>query len=224
MCIIFSILHLSMDTEIVSLALAIANKAAVDMAVQIIPPDSDFISFMYISRSGIAGSHGNFYFFKEPPVLFPMCLHQLTFPPAVHRSSFSTSLPALSSCFVFLAFFSFPFGCTGLHCWVWAFSSCSERGYSSLRYVGVSSWWPLLLQGMGSRARGLQWLWLMGLVPPRHVESSQTRNRARVSSIGKWVLSHRTTREVWLLIFDVSHSNRFQVVSHGGFARHFPGG
>ena len=105
-----------MDTEIVSLALAIANKAAMDMAVQIIPPDSDFISLMCISRSGIAGSHGNFYFFKAPPVPFPMCLHQLTFPPTVHGSSSSTSSPALSSRLAFLAFFSFPFGCTGLHC------------------------------------------------------------------------------------------------------------
>ena len=49
-----------MDIEIVFLALAIANKAAMDIAVQIIPPDSDFISLLVYNQSGIAGSHGNF--------------------------------------------------------------------------------------------------------------------------------------------------------------------
>ena len=49
-----------MDIEIVFLALAIANKAAMDIAVQIIPPDSDFISLHVYNQSGIAGSHGNF--------------------------------------------------------------------------------------------------------------------------------------------------------------------
>ena len=50
-----------MDIEIVFLALAIANKAAMDIAVQIIPPDSDFISLHVYNQSGIAGSHGKFF-------------------------------------------------------------------------------------------------------------------------------------------------------------------
>ena len=131
-CIIFLILLLLVDTEIVFLALVIiANKAAKDMAVQIIPPDSDFISYIYISRSGIAGFPWKFLIFQGTSMLFPMWLHQLTCPPTVHRSSFSTSSPALSSCLFFIAFFLFLFfflAALGPHCCVWAFSSCSERG------------------------------------------------------------------------------------------------
>ena len=36
----------------------------------------------------------------------------------------------------------------------------------------------------------------MGLAAPRHVGSSQTRARTRVSCIGRWILNHCTTREV----------------------------
>ena len=37
-------------------------------------------------------------------------------------------------------------------------------GYSLLWCVGISLWWLLLLQNMGSRVLGLQWFWRMSLV------------------------------------------------------------
>ena len=60
-----------------------------------------------------------------------------------------------------------------------------------------------LLWSMASEVLGLtsyrtqaQWLWHMGLVAPRHVESSWTRDRTLVPCIGRWILNHWTTREV----------------------------
>ena len=40
------------------------------------------------------------------------------------------------------------------------------------------------------------WLWCTGLVVPRHVGSSQTRDRTCVPCIGRRILNHWTTREV----------------------------
>ena len=37
--------------------------------------------------------------------------------------------------------------------------------------------------------------WLTGLVPPRHVGSSQTRAQTRVPCIGRQILNHCATRE-----------------------------
>ena len=42
----------------------------------------------------------------------------------------------------------------GLRCCAQAFSSCGERGYSSLQCAGFSLLWPLLLWSMGSRCTG----------------------------------------------------------------------
>ena len=42
-------------------------------------------------------------------------------------------------------------------------------------------------------ARGLRGC---GLIVPRHVESSQTRDRTRVPCIGRWILNHCITWEV----------------------------
>ena len=38
-------------------------------------------------------------------------------------------------------------------------------------------------------------MWHVGLVAPRHVGSSQTRDRTRVPCIGRWILNHCATRE-----------------------------
>ena len=57
----------------------------------------------------------------------------------------------------------------GLHCCTWAFSSCSEKDYSSLQCASFS------LQIMGFRVLA-QRLWSTGLVAPPHMGSSQTRD------------------------------------------------
>ena len=46
----------------------------------------------------------------------------------------------------------------------------------------------------GSRAQAQQW-WCTGLIVPRHVGSSQTRDQIRVSCIGRWTLYDWVTRE-----------------------------
>ena len=48
----------------------------------------------------------------------------------------------------------------------------------------------------GSRALEHRLVVVQGLVTPWHVESSQTRDRTRVPSIGRRILIHWTTREV----------------------------
>ena len=55
----------------------------------------------------------------------------------------------------------------------------------------------------GARALGtqVQKSWCTGLVALRHVDSSQTRDRTCVLCISRWILIHRTTREVPLLLF-----------------------
>ena len=53
------------------------------------------------------------------------------------------------------------------------------------RHAGFSSW--------GTRAQSLQ---LVGLVAPRYVKSSWTRNQTHVPCTGGWMLIHRATREV----------------------------
>ena len=89
----------------------------------------------------------------------------------------------------------------------------ASGGYSSLRCTGFSLQWLLLLRSTGSKCAGFrscgmraQQLWLMGLVAPRHVGSSQTRARTHVPCIGRWILNHCATREACmssLYILDV---------------------
>ena len=49
-----------------------------------------------------------------------------------------------------------------------------------------------------------QQLWLTGLVAPRHVGSSQTRARTRVSCISRQILNHCATREALEIILNVA--------------------
>ena len=86
-------------------------------------------------------------------------------------------------------------------------------GYSSLRCTSFSLWWLLLLRSTGSRHVGFsscgmraQKLWRTGLVAPRHVESSWSRDWTHVPCIGRWILNHCATREVphsflWLGVY-----------------------
>ena len=61
---------------------------------------------------------------------------------------------------------------------------------SSWGYVGFSLQWPLLLWSTA------WWSWSTGLVSPRHVGSSQTRDRTCGPCTGQHVLNHWTVREV----------------------------
>ena len=103
-------------------------------------------------------------------------------------------------------------------CWVFIAThglslAAASGGYSLLRCVGFSLRWLLLLWSTGSRhmgfsncgtqaqqlwltGSGAQQLWRMGLVAPRHRESSRTRDRTHGPCIGRWILNHCTTREV----------------------------
>ena len=65
-----------------------------------------------------------------------------------------------------------------------AFSSCGEQG-------------PLFITVRGTQAPDAQaqQFWLMGLVAPQHVGSSQTRAQTRVPCIGRQILNHCATRE-----------------------------
>ena len=64
------------------------------------------------------------------------------------HSSQNRSGPAFVCVSLFLA-------ALGLRCCAWASSSCSEQGLLFLVVLGFSLWGLLLLQGTGSRARGL---------------------------------------------------------------------
>ena len=123
----------------------------------------------------------------------------------------------LTFIFLFYKFIYFIYlflAALGLHCCVRAFYSCGEWGYSSLRCVGFSLRWLLLLRSTGSRHAGFsscgvqaqqlwltgsrgqaQQLWRTGLVAPQHVGSSQTRDRTHVPCNGRWILNHCATRE-----------------------------
>ena len=105
----------------------------------------------------------------------------------------------VSSYFFFLIFIYlfilFIYGCVG--------SSLPYEGFLQLRQAGAT----LHCGARASHYRGLsccgaqapdaqaQQLWLTGLVPPRHVGSSQTRARTRVPCIGRQILNHCATRE-----------------------------
>ena len=57
--------------------------------------------------------------------------------------------------------------------------------------------WASVLRHVGSRT-GIQQLWHMGLVAPRHMESSQTRDH--FPCIGRRILTHWGTRKVSILL------------------------
>ena len=95
----------------------------------------------------------------------------------------------------FFFFFFLIYGCVG--------SSFLCEGFLQLRQVGAT----LHRGARASHYRGpshcraqapdaqAQQLWLTGLVALRHVGSSQTRARTRVSCIGRQILNHCATRE-----------------------------
>ena len=116
---------------------------------------------------------------------------------ALIRQLFSPLLSFLKNLFIYLSIF----GCVG--------SSFLCEGFLQLRQAGAT----LHRGARASHYRGLsccgaqipdaqaQQLWLMGLVAPRHVGSSQTRARTRVPCIGRQILNHCATREALPITF-----------------------
>ena len=86
-----------------------------------------------------------------------------------------------------------------LHCGAWASHcgglSCCRAQALGVRASVVAACGLQQLWLVGSRAQAQQ-LWRTGLVAPRHVGSSRTRDRTRVSCIGRQILNHCATREV----------------------------
>ena len=79
-----------------------------------------------------------------------------------------------------------------------AFPSCGKWGPF---FIAVRGPLTIAASRCGAQAPDAQaqQLWLMGLVAPRHVGSSQTRARTRVPCIGRRILNHCTTREAQAL-------------------------
>ena len=84
-------------------------------------------------------------------------------------------------------------------CCILAFSSCREWGF--LPSGGSWTWHWSSLSCLTAQALGcpLSRLRHMGLVAPRHMGSSWTRNETHDACIHKWILKHWTTKEVPLL-------------------------
>ena len=76
----------------------------------------------------------------------------------------------------FLAVLGLPY-CRGF------FFSCEERAFSLVVMLRL-----LLLQGLGSGARGLPWLWCLGLAIPQHVRSSGIKDQTCLSCFGRQIL------------------------------------
>ena len=81
-----------------------------------------------------------------------------------------------------------------------AFSSCGKWGPL---FIAVRGPLTIVASRCGAQAPDAQaqQLWLMGLVAPRHVGSSQTRAQTRVPCIGRQILNHCVTREAQELVF-----------------------
>ena len=130
---------------------------------------------------------------------------------------FLNTTDAYSGFFFFLIFILF-LAALGLCCHAWAFPQLQRAGatlrcgaqashcggFSCCRARALGAWASVVVaRGFqqlwlaGSRAQAQQ-LWRKGLVAPRHVGSSQTRDRTRVPCIGRRILNHCTTKEAYL--------------------------
>ena len=120
---------------------------------------------------------------------------------------------ALLIFFFFFNIYLFIFGCVGSLLLCAGFLQLRRAG-ATLRCVGFSLRWLLLLRSTGSRHTGFsscgsraqqlwhvgcraqaQQLWRTGVVAPWHMGSSQTKAWTHVPYLGRRVLNHWATRE-----------------------------
>ena len=119
--------------------------------------------------------------------------------PNVEQSQLNGCSEGVKGCF----FNSLVFGCAGSSLLHAGFLRLWRAGATlSFQDEGFSLWWLLLLQSTGSNYAGFSSCG-MGLVAPRHVRSSRTRDGTHVSCIGRQILSHRTTRDILSKVFIV---------------------
>lgn len=89
-----------------------------------------------------------------------------------------------------------------LACFVQPFSSCGAGGFLYRVHellIAVAS----LVSEHSSDVHGLPQLRLMGLVAPRHAESSETRDETCVLYAGRWFLIHWTIRKSYPIILEI---------------------
>ena len=88
----------------------------------------------------------------------------------------------------------------GLCCWVWAFSSCREQGYSFVAVGSLSLLWVLLLWSKGlvyvASVVVVHGLSCLAVCEVSFLVSFQARDQTCVPCIGRWILNHWTIREV----------------------------
>ena len=111
----------------------------------------------------------------------------------------------------------------GLHCCMWAFSSCGEHGLLFVVGHGLLIAVASLVAEHRLQVRRLQQLWhagsvvvacglqSAGLVAPQPVGSSGTRGQTHVPCIGRCILKHCATREVQQTNFDLDTNLRKDV-------------
>ena len=95
-----------------------------------------------------------------------------------------------------LFIYLFVFGCVGSSFLCLDFVQLRRAGATLHRGARASHY-----RGLSCCGAQAQSLWLTGPVVPRHVGSSQTRARTRVSCIGRQILNHCATREAPFFLF-----------------------
>ena len=97
--------------------------------------------------------------------------------------------------FFFLFIYPFTYDCAGSSSPCEGFLQLRQAGATPHRGARASHHRRLSRWGAQAPDAQAQQLWLTGLVAPRHVGSSQTRARTRVSCIGRQTPNHCATRE-----------------------------